>query len=67
MSYRYRCTIYKNGYDKEFGNVLSKVKAFMGNDKNILAEKAEIFINKSSIDRNDLSVRIEEVQHAWYC
>lgn len=61
-SYKYELKVYVPA-----GEGLSKrVKRFIGNDENTLAERFEMWVIKSGYDRNELQTRIDEIQHAGY-
>lgn len=63
-TYTYRLTVGKKEFDKDFGNVVIRIKAFLGNDKNLLYERFEKWFIKQSLMREDIVVDVENVQHA---
>lgn len=42
------------------------IKSFLGNDKNELQERFEMWVIKQGYDRADVETYIEYVQHAYY-
>ena len=65
-SYRYELIVGKKSHSEEFGNYTTKIKRFLGNDKNELQERFEMWFIKQPYDRNDIEIYIGEVQHAGY-
>lgn len=62
--YTKRLTVYTESIHPEWGRVLKKIKAFLGNDDAELIEKYERWIIKQGFDRAEVKTSIESVQHA---
>lgn len=62
--YTLRLTVYLETIDPEYGRIGKKVRSFLGNDKEELIEKYEMWVIKQGFDRNDARIHIDNVQHA---
>ncbi len=62
--YTYRLEVYKMEQHPEYGRVGRKIKGFIGNDDVELMERFEKWFIKQGYDREEIEVRIENVQHA---
>lgn len=65
-SYKYELVVYKKQNSEEYGNVGTKIKRFLGNDKSELQERFERWFIKQGLDREEIELHIGEVQHAGY-
>lgn len=62
--YIYRLTVGRKEYDEQWGKVTTRIKSFLGNDKNDLYERFERWFIKQPLTREEIEVDIEYVQHA---
>ena len=65
-SYIYRLIVYKVVSRSEYGYTGIKAKAFLGNDQAALYEKFERWFIKQPLDREEIELSMQEVQHAGY-
>ena len=62
--YTIRLVVYQIDQHPQYGKVLRKIKAFLGNDEAEVTERFERWVIKQGFDRNETEVHIESVQHA---
>lgn len=65
-SYIYELIVFHKEYSEEYGQIGTKIKRFLGNDKNELMERFEMWFIKQRYDRSDIDIYIGEIQHAGY-
>lgn len=66
MSYKYELVVYTHMQDVTYGLVGKKLKRFIGNDKNELQERFEMWFIKQGLMRENIDIYLGEIQHAGY-